>query len=255
MLNEGCRVFSVYNIKGGVGKTATAVNLAYVAAKQGAKVLLWDLDPQGAATFYFRIKPKIKGSGKGIVSGRDEADGFIKGSDFDGLEVLPSDFSYRNLDLALKEEKSPEKRLAKVLRPLKEEYDYIFLDCPPSISMLSRNIFYASDYLLCPIVPTTLSLRTYAQLRMYFKKHEIPRKKILPFFSMMDRRKKLHKEVVKTLFSKDPSFLETVILSLTNIEKMGISRAPVEAFAPGSLAARSYLELWREVRERTALGF
>ena len=95
------RVLATYNIKGGVGKTSAAVNLATLAAHDGSETLLWDLDPQGASTYLFRVKPKIKGGGSKLVRGKTEADGQIKGTDTEGLDLLPADFSYRHMDLAL----------------------------------------------------------------------------------------------------------------------------------------------------------
>src|SRR5690606_30492016 len=128
------KVLAAYNIKGGVGKTATAVNLAHLAAEGGARVLVWDLDPQGAASFYFRVKPKVKGGSRGLVTGKRDLDAAIKGTDHDNLDLVPADFSYRNMDLELDATKKPTRRLAQLLRPLRREYDYVVLDCPPSIS-------------------------------------------------------------------------------------------------------------------------
>ena len=99
------RIIAVYNIKGGVGKTATAVNLAWLSAQSGARTLLWDLDPQGAASFTFRIKPGVAGGGKRLVKGGDAVTDSIKGTDFERLDVLPADFSYRNFDIVLDSEK------------------------------------------------------------------------------------------------------------------------------------------------------
>ena len=155
------KVLATYNIKGGVGKTATSVNLAYLAAHEGAPTLVWDLDPQGAASFYFRIKPKIKGGGKRLVSGKRDLEDCIRGTDYEGLDLLPADFSYRNMDLFLEHTKKPERRLHQLLEPLAGEYDYVFLDCPPSISLVSENVFYAADAVLVPTIPTPLSLRTF----------------------------------------------------------------------------------------------
>ena len=121
-------VLATYNIKGGVGKTSAAVNLATLAAHAGDPTLLWDLDPQGASTFLFRVKPKIKGGGAKLVRGKTDADGQIKGTDTEGLDLLPADFSYRHMDLALDGAKT--NRLNRVIKPL-SEYEYVFLDCPP----------------------------------------------------------------------------------------------------------------------------
>src|ERR1700722_19090862 len=96
------RIYAVYNIKGGVGKTTTAVNLAYLAAQSGLRTVLWDLDPQAAASFMFRVKPKVQGGGgKALIGGKRPLDDAIKGTDFDNLDLIPADFTYRNMDLLL----------------------------------------------------------------------------------------------------------------------------------------------------------
>ena len=151
------RVFAAYNIKGGVGKTASAVNLSFLSARDGYRTLVWDLDPQGAATFYFRVKPKIRGGSRKLVKGKTDADSQVRGTDFDRLDLLPSDFSYRLMDLDLNRTGDPDEQLAKVLEPLAGEYDHVFLDCPASISLVSESVFTASDALLIPTIPTTLS--------------------------------------------------------------------------------------------------
>jgi len=134
------KIFATDNIKGGVGKTATAVNLSYLAAREGYRVLLWDLDAQAAATFLFRVRPRVKGGGKGLIRGTRSVDDAIKATDFDRLDLLPSDFTYRNLDLVLDAAKKPGRRLGSLLAPLRAEYDVVFLDCPPGISLLSESV-------------------------------------------------------------------------------------------------------------------
>ena len=129
------RVISSYNIKGGVGKTASVVNLAYLCAQDGYNTLIWDMDPQGAASFYYRIKPKVKGGGRRLLSKKHALEDAIKGTDFINLDLLPADFSYRNLDLLLDDTKKPYSRFRKILNSLVTQYDYIFLDCAPSISL------------------------------------------------------------------------------------------------------------------------
>jgi cellulose biosynthesis protein BcsQ len=245
------KVLATYNIKGGVGKTATAVNLAYLAAAEGARTLVWDLDPQAAATFYFRVKPKVKGGGEALVSGRRTLDRAIRGTDYDNLDLVPADFSYRNMDLDLDGTKRRRRRLDLVLRPLTKEYDYVVLDCPPSISLVSENVFRAADALLVPLIPTTLSMRTLAQLDNFFRDH--PRRRlplVLPFFSMVDLRKKLHRELVEKVRAERPELLETAISASSDIERMGVHRAPLPSYAPRAKSVSAYRQLWEEIVAR-----
>jgi cellulose biosynthesis protein BcsQ len=241
------RIIGVYNIKGGVGKTATAVNLAYLSAQAGYRTLVWDLDPQGAASYYFRIKPRIKGGSRKMINGKRDLDDLIKGSDFELLDLLPADFSYRNMDLMLGETKSPVKQLMRLMRPLSQEYDRIFLDCPPSISLVSENIFRAADALLVPMIPTTLSLRTYDQLVGFLDGHQVTHVRRMPFFSMVDRRKRMHLDMMAQLPEVYPEMLNAYIPYASDVERMGVHRAPLGSYAPGSVAGRAYEGLWQEL--------
>src|ERR1700721_1854934 len=119
------KVIATYNIKGGVGKTSAAVNLAYLASQAGHPTLIWDLDPQAASTYLFRVRPKVEGGGRGL---------------------------------------------------LRADYDYIFLACPPSISLVSEAVFEASDALLVPVIPATLSSRAYEQLEELARGGKVGRK-------------------------------------------------------------------------------
>lgn len=240
-------VIAAYNIKGGVGKTSTAVNLAYLAASKGHNTLIWDLDPQGASSYYFRIKPKVKGGSKALIAGERDLDGLIKGTDFEFLDMLPADFSFRNLDLVLDTRKKPIQRLEKLLKPLRDEYELIFLDCPPNISLLSEAVFEASDILLSPIIPTTLSLRTLDQLKKFIKDNQLKNLKLAPFFSMADRRKKMHREIMETLCQEHKDLLKTVIPYASDIERMGLERMPLGAYAGKSRSTQAYQELWQEL--------
>lgn len=244
------KVVACYNIKGGVGKTATAVNLAHVAARDGARVLVVDLDPQGAATFYFRVKPKVKGGGKGLVSGKRDLDDLIKATDYDRLDLIPADFSFRNLDLMLDAEKKSKKRLAKLLKPLAGDYDFVVLDCAPSVSLVSEAVFHAADAVVVPMIPTTLSLRTYEQLGAFRDEEKLADLELMPFFSMVDRRKRLHREVVDQFPHRHPEALGVSVPYSSVVERMGTERAPLGAFAPKSAAAAAYEAIWAEVARR-----
>src|ERR1700743_2813432 len=186
------KIYATYNIKGGVGKTSTAVNLSHLAAESGCNVVLWDLDPQGAATYLFRVRPKVKGGSRALVEGTRSLDDAIKATDFDGLDLLPADFRYRNMDLHLDDVKRPTRRIHQLLRPFEGEYDVVFLDCPPSISLLSENVLHAVDSPLVPIIPATVSVRTFDQLSGFVNDFDGRQPRVKAFFSRVDRRKRLH---------------------------------------------------------------
>lgn len=243
------KVLATYSIKGGVGKTTSAVNLAREAAVGGSRVLVWDLDPQGAATYFFRIRAKVKGGTERLVGAKGELAPHIRASDIPGVHVVPADFSLRHLDLQLDAGKRPTQRLASLLAGVEERYDVALLDCPPSISLASESVFGAAHALLVPVIPTTLSSRTLHQLSEFLAESQYP-PAVLPFFSMVDGRKRLHREVMETLRVEWPAVLTTAIPNASVVERMGPERAPVGAFAPSSAAAAAFVQLWAEVSDR-----
>ena len=244
---------AVWTIKGGVGKTAAAVNLAHAAAITGIRTLLWDLDPQGATSFYLRALPQLPGGVRTILDRSRDLRQFAQPSEFDNLFLLPADFSYRHLDLALDAGPKPRKRLAKRLRPLATDFDLLLIDCPPSVSLVSEAVLRTSDALLVPVIPTTLSMRTLDQVRDFADAAGKHRPRVLPFLSMVDRRKRMHLDTCERCFA-DPDFLRTVIPSASVVERMGLTRAPVAATLPSQPAARAFGELWREIAERLGIG-
>ena len=94
-------IFGIYNIKGGVGKTAAAVNLSYLSSLEGKRTLLWDLDPQGSSTFYYQKEQGNESSLKKIITGKVELNDIITKTDYRNLYIIPSDFSYRHMDTLL----------------------------------------------------------------------------------------------------------------------------------------------------------
>ena len=243
------KTLATYNIKGGVGKTASAVNLAYLAARDGLRTLLWDLDPQGAASYLLRVRPRVKGGGKALVRGKRSLEEAVKVTEFDGLDLVPADFTYRNLDLVLGETKKPTQRITRLLGPMADNYDLAVLDCPPGISLVSENVVHAADILLVPLIPTTLSVRTLEQLTEFVGELDHP-PTLIPFFTMVDGRKRLHREVIDDLRAHRDDLATTVVPALSLVEQMAVHRAPLPVFAPRSRVARSYEDLWAEVSAR-----
>jgi len=241
---------AVYSIKGGVGKTATAVNLAALAALSGDKTLLIDLDPQASSTFYLKVKPKIKTTVKKLLKGKSLMEESIKATSLVHLDIFPATFAFRETEQILVSMNKPENRIMHILEQVKDSYKWIFIDCPPGISLLSTSIFNATDILLLPVVPTTLSVRTHEDLMKYLEDHPLRKKsRALAFFSMVDRRKNLQKVILDEWAETQSGFCEAVIPYLSDVERMGQYRKPVVEFRPGSDASKAFENLWAEIKK------
>jgi len=245
------KIIACYSNKGGVGKTAAAVNLAYMMAAAGKRVLLCDMDPQGASGFYFRVKPSKKLTDTSFFKDVKKFTDAIRGSDYENLDILPANMDFREFDIFLSRMRNSRSRLKKALQAVEKEYDIIVLDCPPSISVLSENIFRSADLILVPVIPTTLSQRTFEQLVAFFKDNELQTRKLHGFFSMVQKIKKLHAETMDSMNTAHKKrFLKTHIPFSSDIERMGIHRAPAIATTPHSAASRAYQALGEEIGKK-----
>ncbi|MDF1629808.1 MAG: ParA family protein [Alcanivoracaceae bacterium] len=242
-----------YNLKGGVGKTSTAVNLAWHAARWKHRTLLWDLDPQGAASFYLGADSDKGYKAGSLIKGRQPIGRLKVGTRWDGLDVIPSDITLRNLDVKLSEAGNPRSALKKLIEPLGEHYRLTLLDCPPTLSPLAESIFAAADVLVIPVIPSHLSLRSLEQVRGWLKEKNYGNLKVLPFFNMVDRRRLLHLEMIAKPPAAMRGGLQTWIPYSTHVEQMGEHRAPVGEFASHTPAARAYRHLWFELAGKLKL--
>lgn len=246
------RVAAVWSIKGGVGKTTTAAALATLAAREGRRTLLWDLDPQGALSHSFRVAPRPKRAPRDLVRRSIPLSELARATDVANLDLLPADLAHRVLEAELAVRRRPQQRLAEKLAALGEAYDLALLDCAPSVTVVSEAVLAAADVVLVPVVPSLLSLRTLEQLRAFRDELGRGEAALVPFLTMVDSRRRLHRDNAAALAGQG-GFCATVIPLASAVERAAETRTPLPLAAPRSAAAIAYEALWREVQPR--LGF
>jgi chromosome partitioning protein len=240
------KMIACYSSKGGVGKTATAVNLAWWCAARGRATLLADLDPQGASSFYFRVNPAKKNWGK-ILRGRQaELGDQIRASEYPNLDVLPAHQGFRNVDVLLAAAEQSHKRLKHSLGTLESHYDLVILDCPPTMGPLAEAIFHAADRILLPVIPTTLAERSLEQLLDFFAQQGWKTKAIRPFFNMVQGRKTLHRDTIARLRARVPHLAQATVPHARDVEYMGEQQAPLLATTPHCAAALAFDAVFSE---------
>lgn len=225
---------AIFSPKGGVGKSVIAVNLAHMAATSGGRrTLLWDLDTQGAASFLADAAPTGRARARAAIVGDAPLAGMVVASRWTNLSVLPADRSLRRIegDLA----RSDKARiLRRHLKSLGDGFDRVIIDCPPGLSELADRLFRAVDLMVVPLIPTPLSLRMLEQLHAELHRNHRGGPALLPLWSMVDRRRKLHRETI----ASQPDW--PVIPYAAAIEAMAVTQAPIAAGASSGPAALGF---------------
>ena len=245
-------VIALAGVKGGIGKTATAVNLAVLAARTDAPALLWDLDPQGAAGFCLAQDATLKRKPARLLSGRAGLNAEAVATPYPGLDLVPSRLAMRHLERLLGPADRKRGGIRRALHGVRRSYRWVVLDCSSGAGRLMEHVLRAADLVLAPVVPSPLAIRGYEELLVLAAKTGVGRERIVPFFSMVEDRKRLHRQAIAELRQRDARFLNTAIPYRADIERMGETRKPIVAHRPSSQGTAAYQALWKECRRRVA---
>ena len=197
------KVISVANQKGGVGKTTTTVNLGTILAKKGKKVLLIDADPQGNATSGLGVEKEVEASTYDILVNDTTLEEALEKTIIKNLKICPANMNLAGAEVELVSMMSREQRLKEKIEPIKEQFDYILIDCPPSLGLITLNAFTASDSVLIPVQCEYFALEGLGQLLNTInlvKKHLNKNIQVEgALLTMYDIRTNLSNQVVKNI--------------------------------------------------------
>lgn len=246
------RIISIANQKGGVGKTTTAINLSTVLAKRNKKTLLIDMDPQGNATSGIGIEKNLEKSTYNLLIEEDQIEEVILKTDIKNLDICPSTINLAGAEVELVSMMSREMRLKEKLESIKDNYDYILIDCPPSLGLITLNAFTASNSVLIPVQCEYYALEGLGQLLNTVKLVKKHLNKDLEIegalLTMFDTRTNLSKQVVDEVkrYFGDKVY-KTVIPRNVKLSEAPSYGMPITVYDPRSKGAKCYDKLGKEV--------
>lgn len=249
------RIIAITNQKGGVGKTTTAINLSAALAVMGKRVLLVDLDPQGNATSGLGASGKAENTVYDVLIGGVRADAAVLETGFDALDLIPTAIELAGAEIELVAMENRESLLKAALETLRGAYDYIFIDCPPSLSLLTLNALTAADGVLIPIQCEYYALEGLGQLINTVK---LMRRKLNPaleiegiLLTMFDSRTNLCAQVVQEVRAHFPEeVFETSIPRNVRLSEAPSYGLPIHLYDAKCIGAKAYAELAREFLKR-----
>ena len=253
------KTIAIVNQKGGVGKTTSAVNLAAAVGQKGYKTLLVDIDPQGNATsgLGFRKKDVVKSSYDVLVGGENPAD-IIKPTKFRKLDLMPSNMQLAGAELEIADMENRTSRLKNAIITVKENYDFIFLDCPPSLGLITINALCAVDSIIVPIQCEYYALEGLSQLMNTVRQVKRLYNPLIDIegvlLTMFDGRLNLTQQVVSEVKRFFPQKVcATVIPRNVRLSEAPSFGQPVSYFDRGSKGSKAYDELADEFLRKNGL--
>jgi len=248
------KIISLLNHKGGVGKTTSAINIGAGLVELGQKVLLIDLDPQANLTLSLGI-PRQKISIYESIRGESE---LVPYTAKEGMDVITSSLDLSGAEMELINEAGREYILQELFQPVLEEYDYIIIDCPPSLGLLTLNALTTSDYVMIPLQTEFLALQGLTKIKQVIDKVRFRLNKKLQIggviATMYDARKVLNRDVVATIQKYfGEKVFKTLIRDNVTLAEAPAQRKDIFAYAKSSNGAKDYLALCKEILERTAV--
>lgn len=249
------RVISIANQKGGVGKTTTSINISTILAKKGKRVLLIDADPQGNATSGIGIEKKTDKSIYDVIIEETKIEEVVLETQVKNLKICPSNINLAGAEVELVSMMSREYRLKERIEEEKENYDYIIIDCPPSLGLITLNAFTASDSVLIPVQCEYYALEGLEQLMNtvnLVKKHLNKELELEgAVLTMYDARTNLSNQVVKEVknYFEDKVY-KTVIPRNVRLSEAPSFGMPISLYDPKSKGAKCYDKLVKEILKK-----
>ena len=246
------RIIAVANQKGGVGKTTTAVNVSAILAKRGKKVMLIDADPQGNASSGLGLEKETENSLYDVLINDVDLESTLQDTTIKTLKVCPSNMNLAGAEVELVSQMSREQRLKEKLDVIKDDFDFIIIDCPPSLGLITLNAFTASDSVLIPVQCEYFALEGLGQLLNTInlvKKHLNKSLEVEgAVLTMYDMRTNLSNQVVKEVkrYFEDKVY-KTVIPRNIKLSEAPSYGMPITLYDPKSKGARAYEKLAREI--------
>lgn len=248
------KIISLLNHKGGVGKTTSAINIGAGLVELGKKVLLIDLDPQANLTVSLGI-PRQRYTIYEALRGESE---LVPYTHKEGMDIIISTLDLSGAEMELINEAGREFILRELFEPVKEEYDFIIIDCPPSLGLLTLNALTSSDYVYIPLQTEFLALQGLAKIKQVIDKVRFRLNKKLQIggviATMYDRRKVLNRDVVETIKKYfGEKVFNTLIRDNVSLAEAPAQRKDIFEYNPRSSGARDYLNLCKEILERSGM--